>query len=1275
MKLRRPATALLAALLIPFAAPDPATAAPAPAPPPLSAPTATTTADAAAAAAAEEPDLSYANRTAPPIGMPDWSHVGYRDGQNLPRGESALTEDATCRVSPQRLADGYGVRPDDGADDTAGLQRAIDDIKAQCSPKADFNRLSLIELPAGRIDLSRQIYVDADFLTLRGKGSGAGGTRLVFRPDLSTRYDTVVNGRWDQDSMVAGTGSDVGTGGWMWPGRGMFRVQTREVAARYQDDWAAATTVPMRKDIFEGSVNQHWVSGLKLAAQDGDPGYSARKGSSAVRLDAKVDMNKFRTGGYVWVGAANSRNFYAQQGISDPSMIEALHMRQQMFKVVRVDAGAKTVTLDRPLEWDLPVNSESDGSPPINGSGTPYASKITPLKAVEGVGFEDFAFTQEMDGLPKIGGQETYHLTPEQAVHNYGNLAPEYAMHGIVFKWAANSWARGLNAEMTGSHPIVTENARNLQIEHNTFDGAWNKGKGGNGYLRGSRVWNSLWAQNVSRNLRHFTFQWSAGGNVAFRNDLDSDLNLHGGWEHNNLFEQNTLRIPYEHRSGSCQANCGGEGGEMDEGTWYPIWWAAGPKAGKWSGSSGPQNVFYNNTMLKQSTPGGPFEPYGPYGTRTGTAFQFGSDSEEPNSFQPLGQGGQAIADWTGRETLDYTGQGVVPLDVGKRHSLFLRYTGGELDPRTDAKRKVITWNMRGQRVTDSNNNSDKWQVSVRDMVNEHRPDAILLQEAGAPPFPLGINSPHVQIPQTTYHRQTVQGAYIDTPPVREYPHTVAGVSGYLYWLQTDTNPTGIGQMNLAIWTQQRAFDPADPTGAGRIFVVPSGSGTSSRPALGVRIGESIYFTVHMDTGGGQNATTLLNTVRSRVFTPQRRSTAVFGDFNTDLTAFRRRMRAQWDIQGVEGHTFPVNDTRPPMNYDFGAIAARYGEPNLRFDSAERVDSVFTSDHFPVLFTLILPPGDTPPTPTPAPTSTSKPKPKGDRTARSARTTNAPYPTSKPGSGTGSGGRRLGSRPLNRDTRAMATLVLEPAADHRGQFRILHRMTRTYLTQEFGLLNAPAVLLPEGDRGLTQVWSLVDMGDGTWIVLNAETVQVLAAVDGPDGEEVVLRDFDVTDASQRWFFQDPETEALDVDELLRQDDDPQDLVVAAPTSTAPGLPLDLVVDGHGPREQFTTVSAGRIGEDHCYYLVNNGRYVNTSAAGQYPLPDTLLTLDAFRPDHPSYLWCTDTPDRHATAGVRLTQRAADGGPLYLTSRGNARGLAVTGSPATADLWTWQEVPR
>ncbi|MFE4976392.1 hypothetical protein ACFRAR_30345 [Kitasatospora sp. NPDC056651] len=111
------------------------------------------------------------------------------------------------------------------------------------------------------------------------------------------------------------------------------------------------------------------------------------------------------------------------------------------------------------------------------------------------VGFEDFTFTRQTDGL----AAECTDPAPNCATHDYGNLAPDAAVHGIVVKWAANSWVRGIRGEMTGSHPVVTEVAKNLQIENNYFDGAWNKGRGGNGYLRGSRVRDFLFLKSFKR--------------------------------------------------------------------------------------------------------------------------------------------------------------------------------------------------------------------------------------------------------------------------------------------------------------------------------------------------------------------------------------------------------------------------------------------------------------------------------------------------------------------------------------------------------------------------------------------------------------------------------------------------------------------------------------------------------------------------------------------------------------------------------------------------------
>ncbi|MDX3660077.1 cellulose binding domain-containing protein [Streptomyces sp. ID05-26A] len=588
-------------------------------------------------------DTSAGNRRAPVSGLYDWSKAGYRGGQNLP-GAGEINADAACQITAAELASQFAVRPNDGQDDSAGLQAAIDSIRTTCSPSASYAKLSLITLPAGELAVSRELHADADHLIIRGAGRDA--TKITFRPDATTLYDSLTpdGSDWDGDGMTSGQGK----GGWLWPGRGLFRVQSRGVHASYASDYAAAPE--NRKDIFEGTVNVHWKAGVKVSA-------AAKAGDRTVTV---ASAGAVKAGMLVNVRAANSVRFYEQQKATGTEFpLLNMHMRQQIFTVASVSGAA--VTLDKPLEFDVPVNSTSDGSPAIGG--VTYDSKVSPIvDPVVGVGFEDFGFTQAMPGLDQA-----------DSVNNYGNMAPAAAMHGIVFKWAANSWVKGVRAEMTGSHPIVTEEAKNLQIVNNELDGSWNKGKGGNGYFRGSRVWDSLYAGNTSRNLRHFTFQRSASGNVVVGNDFDSDLNLHGGWERHNLFENNTVRVPYAHRSGNCRANCGEEGGGgPDDSHWFPIWWGAGKKAVKWSGGSGPQNVFFNNTMTKQTATGGPFTDF--YADRS-RIYQFGWNG---TTYQHLDIGGTPITDWARNEQRDFTGgHGVDATRTDSAASLFLKSLNG----------------------------------------------------------------------------------------------------------------------------------------------------------------------------------------------------------------------------------------------------------------------------------------------------------------------------------------------------------------------------------------------------------------------------------------------------------------------------------------------------------------------------------------------------------------------------------------------------------------------
>ena len=108
-----------------------------------------------------------------------------------------------------------------------------------------------------------------------------------------------------------------------------------------------------------------------------------------------------------------------------------------------------------------------------------------------------------------------------------------------------------------------------------------------------------------------------------------------------------------------------------DDSTWFPIYWSTGQKAVKWSGSSGPRNVFFDNTMTKQVTAGAAYTPYYPDHTKI---YQFGWDG---TAFHHLDVGGKPITDWARNEQRDYThGHGVDDSKTSTAKSLFLKNAG-----------------------------------------------------------------------------------------------------------------------------------------------------------------------------------------------------------------------------------------------------------------------------------------------------------------------------------------------------------------------------------------------------------------------------------------------------------------------------------------------------------------------------------------------------------------------------------------------------------------------
>jgi hypothetical protein len=229
-----------------------------------------------------------------------------------------------------------------------------------------------------------------------------------------------------------------------------------------------------------------------------------------------------------------------------------------MYVVAAVNTCSNVITLDKPLEFNVHVDSTSDGSSKISGSsGSKNKSKVVPLTTtVQGIGgLAHFYMTQIVPGHDA-----------SEATFNYNNIVKKQDMHGVVFMWAVNCYSKEVRTYMTGSHPIITEMAKSLQFKGNHLEGAWNKGKGGNGSFCNSKLWDSLIVRTTTKGLRHLTLQWLASGNVSRENALDSDINLHDGWEWNNLVKQNVVNAPYDHRD--CSPSC-----TAQVSTWYyPIW-------------------------------------------------------------------------------------------------------------------------------------------------------------------------------------------------------------------------------------------------------------------------------------------------------------------------------------------------------------------------------------------------------------------------------------------------------------------------------------------------------------------------------------------------------------------------------------------------------------------------------------------------------------------------------------------------------------------------------
>jgi hypothetical protein len=224
-----------------------------------------------------------------------------------------------------------------------------------------------------------------------------------------------------------------------------------------------------------------------------------------------------------------------------------------------------------------------------------------------------------------------------------------------------------------------------------------------------------------------------------------------------------------------------------------------------------------------------------------------------------------------------------------------------------------------------------KWHSEVIRLTRHH--DVLALQEAGARP-----NMGHGTVVANDGHRRVMLYRWNAGPHDRPVHRNV-------FYLQTDTNPNAPngGRVNLAIVTQHDVADLHHD-----VYIVrPTRAYPHGRPAFGIRIGDTIFFTYHALRGGEDSEAMLeqMATVARRAGVRAGHEHgyqwAVLGDFN--------RRPDRLDVPAGSHIYRPFRPTHVHGGELDYMVAHRPGQDRIPNWNG-RVQHAMGSDHFPVEF-------------------------------------------------------------------------------------------------------------------------------------------------------------------------------------------------------------------------------------------------------------------------------------------------------------------------------------
>jgi len=116
----------------------------------------------------------------------------------------------------------------------------------------------------------------------------------------------------------------------------------------------------------------------------------------------------------------------------------------------------------------------------------------------------------------------------------YKNSEPNLMIDGINILYASYVKLKNIEIYNSGSSPLVFDKSYSCTAQDITIDGAINKGKKGNGYLRINKSFHTYLSHISVKNIRHIVFQWASAYNTIDGLYTQVDVNFHGGGTHDN---------------------------------------------------------------------------------------------------------------------------------------------------------------------------------------------------------------------------------------------------------------------------------------------------------------------------------------------------------------------------------------------------------------------------------------------------------------------------------------------------------------------------------------------------------------------------------------------------------------------------------------------------------------------------------------------------------------------------------------------------------------------